>query len=308
MSTLALTTGTVSTFTSMSPVDQAVIGLLSRCKTLNTRREYTRDIKQFLTWCHREGVDPLTARRPQIELYVRQLQADPRGYAEATINRRVGTMRLFYLYATMDELIDRDPSLAVQRPQVDWRKQHRTHLTAVDFAAFLLAAKRESETCHAIMMLMGLAGLRVGEVCSLNIEHMTIDGGYETIRFIGKGNKAAVMRLEPPVARAVRTAIGHRVEGPMFLNHASNRITRSCVHRLVTKTAKAANVRDDISPHSLRRTCATTLIDLGESLYEVQNLLRHEDPKTTQRYDQKMGTRGGAAGGRIASFITTLAS
>jgi integrase/recombinase XerD len=308
MTTLLLAPGTIASITDRPLLDQAIIGLLSRCKTAGTLKEYTRDLAMFLDWCQRETIDPMTARRPMIELYVRQMQNDPRGYAEATINRRVGTMRLFFKYASMDELIDRDPSLAVDRPKVDWRKQHRTWLSAVEFASFLTAARSEGKTATAMTMTMGVAGLRVAEMCSLNVSSLTIEPGYETVRFIGKGNHAAVMRLEQPVARAIRECIGDREVGPIFVNQWGNRMDRAASARLIAKIAKAAGVREDITPHSLRRTVATTLLDLGESIYEVQGLLRHADPKTTARYDQKFDQRGGQASGRIASFVSTLAS
>jgi site-specific recombinase XerD len=178
----------------------------------------------------------------------------------------------------------------------------------VEFASFLTAARRDNPTTYALMMLMGVSGLRVSEACGLNAASMKVEDGYETIRFIGKGNKAAIMRLEQPVARAVHEAVAGRDVGPLLMNEWQNRMTRGCAARLVSKTATAAGVRSDITPHSLRRTCATILLDLGVSLYEVQALLRHEDPKTTMRYDVKEGQRGAQAGGRIATYMATVAS
>jgi integrase/recombinase XerD len=307
VNTLALPAASIGNFGQMDPLHQAVIGFLARYQTKpSTFKDYTRDLQVFLDWSRDNGVHPLQAVSGQLEMYVAYLQRT--GWAESTVSRSVMVMRGFFKRATRDRLITWDPAADIPIPKVDWRKQKRTHLGAVELAAFLKAATALGPLEHAVAQTLALTALRVGELTQLDVTSLRRDGGWEYVTFTGKGNKAAVLRLEPPVSEALHAYLGDRQMGPVFLNRAGNRMDRRQVAAVIRRICRAADLRTDITPHSLRRSAATALLDLGVAVSEVQALLRHESPTTTARYDQKAQQRGIIASSTIATHLTGLAS
>lgn len=126
-----------------------------------TLTAYRADLRCFWQWCAEHEIEPLAARRAHIELYIRALER--KGYAAATVRRRVSTVSGLFKYAVIDELITRDPTLAVERPRVNWEGQRRTVLHPLEFAAVLTSARKHSPTAHALVALLGMLGLRVSE-------------------------------------------------------------------------------------------------------------------------------------------------
>jgi integrase len=110
---------------------------------------------------------------------------------------------------------------------------------------------------HALACLLGLLGLRVAEACSIDIEALSTERGHRIVTVLGKGSKLAVIPLPPRVARAVDTAAGQRLSGPLLLTRAGNRMNRHAATRIVRRLAHSAGVTKHISPHSLRHSFIT---------------------------------------------------
>ena len=142
------------------PSDLAVAGFLARYRE-PTVSAYRRDLRCFWQWCADRDLAPLAAKRPHFELYLRDLER--RGYAPATISRRLSTVAGLFKYAVIDELVAANPAAAVTRPRVPWEGQRRTVPHPLEFAAVLSAARRHSDTAHALVALLGMLGLRVSE-------------------------------------------------------------------------------------------------------------------------------------------------
>lgn len=299
----ALAPSYVGHLAAMEPLELAVAGYLARY-TGSTFKDYRYDLSIYLDWCARNGLPPLQAKRPHLELYLRWLEQT--GWAEATRARRYGTVAGFYKYAAMDEIIDKDPTLAVTRPRVDWQRQRRTVLNDVQYAALLDQARRTSPTAHALVALLGLRGLRIAEATSLNIEEMGVRSGYDTVRFIGKGGKYAELSLPVPVMRAVRDCIGQRTDGPILTTRTGNRMDRSGARRLLIRLAKAAGIPSEISPHSLRRTFATSAFRQGIPAREIQQAMRHSNLNTTIRYDVRGDNPDRDAAHRLAGHLAGM--
>ncbi|MDQ3464234.1 MAG: site-specific integrase, partial [Actinomycetota bacterium] len=145
---------------------RALFSFLARYRG-DTLRAYQQDLKAYLTWCQQHELQPLQAQRPHLELYLRWMEQ--RNYAAATIGRRFATVAGFYRYAVIDGHLPVDPTLAVTRPSVSWEGQRRTVLHPLEFAALLTAARRDGPHSHALVALLGMIGLRVGEVCRINV-------------------------------------------------------------------------------------------------------------------------------------------
>lgn len=298
-------------FAGMDPLTFAVNAFLARYRGA-TLRAYREDLEVFLGWCRDVDLHPLQVLRPHLELYIRWMEqhcSEHTGqpWSSATIARRYGTVRVFFKYATIDELILKDPAVAVTPPKVRDKEQKRTHLTALEFGRLQAAAEEAGPRELALVHLLFTNALRISEACQLNIEDITVDRGYDTIHFVGKGGQPDTAPLCVPAMRAVRAAIGDRTSGPILVNHADRRMNRASATRMLRRVAASAKVTTDISPHSLRRSAATILLDIGTPLREVQMLLRHASPNTTIVYHLAEGNADRHASHRLASFISGIA-
>ncbi len=152
---------------------------------------------------------------------------------------------------------------------------------------------------------MGLSGLRVAEICSLRVESLSQDGGYDGLQFIGKGGKPADIMLPVPVMRAVRVVVDGRTTGPLLRNRAGNALTTLDARRMVNRIAKIAGCRH-ITPHGLRRTFCTAGLVSGVPMRDMQIAMRHADPRTTGLYDMAKNNKDRHASHRVASFLAGM--
>lgn len=288
---------------SRDPLELAIAGFLAGYKG-NTFRCYRTDLQTYLAWCAQHDLNPLEAKRPHIELYMRHNERQ--GWAESTMRRKYLVVRLFYKAAVQDDFLTKNPAEYAKPPVIHEESQRRTFLTPLEFAAFLQAARELGVMEHAVAALLGLCGLRVAEACVLDIESLGDEGGYDSLKFIGKGGKPADIPLPIPVMRAVRACIGDRTSGPLLLNKAGRRLDQRAAHRMVRRIAAHAKVNTDISPHSLRRTFCTSGLVSGVPMRDMQIAMRHSDPRTTGKYDMAKNNKDRHASHRVASFLAGM--
>lgn len=300
---IALPAIDVHTLERFDPLGLAVAGFLARYRG-STFKNYNTDLQHYLDWCDRNGLPPLQATRPHLELYVRWLEET--GWASSTVARRFGTVATFYKYAALDELVPKDPAVAVTRPRVRREEQRRTFLSPLEFARVLAAAREVGPQAHCLIALLGMCGLRIAEACSLDVTDLGYQDGHEVVRFIGKGSKPAVVPLPTPVLRAVREAIAGRDEGPILLNAWGRRLDRKAANRVIKNLAASAHVSVDISPHSFRRTFATSGLVSGIPIRDVQLAMRHASPNTTALYDMAAQSLDRNASHRVASYLAGM--
>ena len=270
-----------------------------------TLSSYRTDLRCFWQWCAEQNLEPLAARRAHIELYIRALER--KGYAAATVRRRLSTVSGLFKYAVIDELITRDPTLAVERPRVNWEGQRRTVLHPLEYAAVLTHARTHSPTAHALVALLGMLGLRVSEACALQISDLHYSGGYQIAHVLGKGSKPAEIPLPIPVLRAVQDAIGTRTDGPILATRTGRAMTRAGAARMLSGIARHAGVTTPISPHALRRTFCTAGLLSGVALRDMQHAMRHADARTTIRYDMARANLDRHAAHSVAAYLAGMA-
>lgn len=283
----------------------AVMGFLARYRGA-TLRAYSQDLQAFLRWCLERDLQPLQAGRPQLELYLRWMEQ--RGYAPTTIGRRFATVAGFYRYAVVDGHLAADPTLAVSRPKAPWEAQRRTVLHPLEFAALLTAARRDGPHSHALVSLLGMIGLRVGELCRLDVTDLRPQAGYELLHVFGKGSKPAVIPLPVPVLRAVRDAVDGRARGPLLLNTRGERFRVASAAARLRRLAAAAGISTDLTPHGLRRTFCTAGLIAGVPLRDMQYAMRHADSRTTMRYDMDRANLDRHAAHAVAAYLAGMAS
>lgn len=258
---------------------RAVLGFLARYGNPKTRGNYELDLRMFHAWCRQHDLlTMLAADSTHIQLYVRHLE--DRGLAASTVNRRVGTVRGLFRHAVRNDLVVKDPTLDVTTPKVDQEAQYRTWLSTLEFAALLKEARKDPRN-HAMVAALGLLGLRVSEMCSLDVESIHREIGEVYVTFIGKGTRHARMQLPFEVLQAFDTYRADRVIGPLFLTREGLRWTPADVRRVLTTLAKHTGIERRITPHGLRRTLARLLQERGVELGAIQQTMRHKDPRVT---------------------------
>ena len=301
-----MTQSTLSTLWEQpDPTQYAAMSYLARYRG-DTLRAYSQDLRYFLRWCAERGVEPLQAQRPHLELYLRWMEQQ--GLAPATIGRRFTTVAGFYRYAVIDGHCEKDPALAVTRPKVPWEGQRRTVLHPLEYAALLTQARRAGPGPHALVALLGMIGLRVGEAIAINVTDLRSQSGYELLTIMGKGAKPALIPLPVPVLRAVRDATAGRSSGPLLLNQHGDRLTRQSAAGQLTRLARDAGLTQHLSPHTLRRTFCTAGLISGVPLRDMQYAMRHADSRTTLRYDMARANLDRHAAHAVAAYLAGMSA
>jgi integrase/recombinase XerD len=267
-----------------------------------TLRAYAADLADFAAG---EGVagrwaeGPEAAREHLAARTRRGSSAAPGGgLAPTSLRRRAASIRGFYRFAYGDGLIDRDVAAHLDLPRQP-RLLPET-LTVAEVEALLDAAP--DLRARALAELLYAAGLRVSEALGLDLEDLSLDGGF--VRVIGKGDKERLVPVGDVALDWLGAWIGegrppllalHHVEpvrgGPLFLGDRGARLARQQAFAAVKAAARRAGLPDAVSPHTLRHSFATHLLEGGADLRIVQELLGHASISTTQLYTHVTGER-----------------
>ena len=254
--------------------------------TGNTLQSYQSDLFCFYRWCEAQEIDPLSIRRPQIDVYKKFLSEEKR-YADSTVYRRITCLRQFFEFAVEEDYIAKSPAKAVKARRPDWSQMPPIALSRDEFQKLVVAASPDAGDWAAICIL-GYLGLRVFELCSLNVEDcQQTQDGVRAVTFVGKGGVPATMPLTGELLAAVDAAIGGRTTGPLVVREDGTRHTRRSMQRVVARLGKAAGIDKPITPHTLRHTFVVMAIDAGVHPRAVQIAARHRDIATTMLYDRQ---------------------
>lgn len=214
------------------------------------------------------------------------------GYAKTTIARRLACLRSFFRYCRREKLIEANPAQALRTPRTG---RKLPHFLSTDQVTTLLEAPPANTPAglrdRAILEVFYSAGLRVAELVGLNLADWDADASV--LRVLGKGRKERIAPLGRYADKALRDWVAVRAPNPnstaderdaMFLNRFGGRLTTRSVARLLDKHLKKVGLSSKTSPHTLRHTFATHLLDGGADLRSVQELLGHKSLTTTQIY------------------------
>jgi site-specific recombinase XerD len=234
----------------------AVAAYLARFK--GSSREHTESgLRCYLAWCAGRGLDPLAAKRPHLELYIRWMQ-EIRRFKPSTVSRRFSVVAGFYQTSVLDTLLEHSPAEHVRRPAVP-AESPTLGFTHLQFEALLTAARESPDPCDlALVAMLGLLGLRIFEATSANIADLGDEHGHRVLRVCGKGSKV----------------------------RRGTRMDRHAATRRLRRLAGSVGLRTRVHPHMLRHIFVTTMLDAGVDLRDVQIAARHADPRTTMRYDR----------------------
>lgn len=277
----------------------AVAGWLAGFKP-TTRASYTQAIDQWLAWCGQMGTAALAVERAHVDLWARHLEENRR-LAPATVMHRLCVIRSFYRYCEDEDLVVRSPASRVRLPRQN--RESSTHgMTRAEITRFLVASER-NPTQHAMICLLTLNGLRISEACSINVDDLSFEYGHRTVRVARKGGELQTLPLSPKTARALDTAIGERTSGPLLLTAANTRMTRFNAGKIVARLGRRAGLPYRVHPHMLRHSFATTALDAGVPLHDVQDSMNHADPRTTMRYHRHRHSLDRNATHLVSAFL-----
>lgn len=268
------------------------------------------DLQQFLGFCRHTGgpraSGPLGAKARHVQRFLASLNEDldaaehavvrqwrPRRqrYARSSIARKASTLRSFYAYVQRRGMREDNPALLLITPKRAAKLPKVLRRSQVDALVEVAGDDPISMRDHAILELLYGAGLRVGELCALDLD--AVDTARRRVRVLGKGSKERIVPFGEPAAHAIRTYVsdgrprlarGDAGAQALFLNTRGNRMGQRDVRTLVTRYASGAAPGSRPSPHTLRHSYATHLLEGGADLRSVQELLGHSDLRTTQIY------------------------
>jgi integrase/recombinase XerD len=254
---------------------------------------YTSDLAQFAEFLENRKQNLTGARRQDVREFLQELFSN--SLDGRSVGRKLSAIRHLYRHLLLDGKIEKDPTLNIDSPR-QWKVLPKS-LSRDEVGAMLAEAPPRNETARqqalalrdrAMLELLYAAGVRVSEVADARLEDLKLEMGYILVR--GKGDKERMVPLGVPAQQAMQQYLKHGREAMakkrssplLFLGTGGRRLTRQRVWQLVGKAGLASGRH--ASPHMLRHSCATHMVENGADLRTVQTILGHSDISTTQIY------------------------
>ncbi len=249
----------------------------------HTITNYSVDLQSFFNFfkdTEIEKIDYLEIRR-----YLAFLSE--KDFSKSTISRKLASLRSFFKFLTRENLVKENPAVNIATPKKD--KKLPIYLEEQEISNLLEAPSKNTKIekrDKSILELLYSSGIRVSELVGLNIEDVDFLG--EVLKVRGKGKKERMVPVGSKALDAMKDYINKRDDqselGALFLNKGKTRLTDRSVRRIVLKYARRISLAKEISPHVLRHSFATHMLDRGADLRSVQELLGHQNLSTTQIY------------------------
>lgn len=257
----------------------------------NTVDGYLRDLNEFSDFIGNAEINTIDSHR--IRSYVYQLNNRNKA---STVARKLSALRTFFRFMVRNRIIIQDPSQAISMPR---QVRNIPVFLSVDEVFSLLEEPRAGDAFaardQAVLELLYSTGMRVAELVSCNLNQLDFDSGM--VRVTGKGRKERFVPMGRPAMEAMQAYFPQRAQlltglksgrpedrQAVFLNSRGGRLTVRSVERLVGMYARRAGITARVTPHALRHSFATHLLEMGADLRSVQELLGHVSLSTTQRY------------------------
>lgn len=262
---------------------------LERGLSENTRLSYIADADRLATWLDEVGSDLYSADLEQLEGFIIELH--DLGIAPRSQARIISGIKSLYRYMKTENLIENNPTLLLESPRLG---RHLPDILTVgeidDMVAAVDMTKAEGQRNRAIIEALYGCGMRVSELCQLTIDSINFNEGFLIVT--GKGNKQRLVPMSQTSIDEIKQWMVQRSEinikrgeeGILFVSRRGRRLTRVMVFYIVRSLAEAAGVVKSISPHTLRHSFATHLLEGGANLRAIQQMLGHESISTTELY------------------------
>ncbi|MFA5975635.1 MAG: site-specific tyrosine recombinase XerD [Elusimicrobiota bacterium] len=247
---------------------------------------YQADLRSFLRHLTQAGKEPLHVTRNDLTDYLWQRKS--KGVKASSLARYIASLRAFYRFLISDELIPKDPAALLQTPR---KPEHLPRYLTIDEVSRLMTSVHGSDPkairLRAMLELMYAAGLRVSELVNMTLDQIDLSVSY--VRVFGKGGKERIVPIGERARLAVQGYLGHRPETPasvktLFVSNHKRAMSAVQFWRLIRQAARAAGILQPVSPHTLRHSFASHLVQNGADLRVVQEMLGHASIATTQIY------------------------
>lgn len=262
---------------------------LERGLSENTRICYMTDFDRLNNWLNDIGRDIVTATADNIQGFIvdlHQIGINPRSQA-----RIISGLKSLYRYLKLENIIDSNPTILLETPHIGRKLPEVLSIDEIDAMVNAIdMRKAEGQRNRAIIETLYGCGLRVSELCDLRIDNINFDEGL--LMVIGKGDKQRLVPMSEVSLEQIRLWFDDRSrlnikrgqESYVFLNRRGSRLTRMMIFYIVRDLAAMAGIRKTISPHTLRHSFATHLLEGGANLRAIQQMLGHESISTTEIY------------------------
>lgn len=265
----------------------------------NTIISYERDLKSYTKFL--KNIEQMTSlndvQRTQIIHFLGFLKEQ--GKSSKTMARHVASIRAFHQFLLREKVVDQDPSVHIESPQLEKKLPKVLNLQEVEtLLESPVIDNHFGLRDKAMLELLYATGIRVSELIGLNVGDIHITMGF--VRCVGKGNKERII----PIGKAAANALNHYLQDgrkhfvslkhpdeAFFLNHHGSRLTRQGFWKILKRLAREAGIEKELTPHTLRHSFATHLLENGADLRAVQEMLGHADISTTQIYTHVTKTR-----------------
>ena len=256
----------------------------------HTMDAYKRDINQYLMYLGDLDLQNLSdVKSTHVRDYLRVLNDG--GMAPASISRIISSIRTYYRFLSSENILNENPVLLINNPKLP--KKLPDVLSEKEISLIINAIQESSQFYQrdkAIIEMLYSCGIRVTELCNLEMSNLFID--EDLIRVMGKGNKERLLPLGVRSKKYVNEYIKHSRNSHIkksgssfvFLSRNGNQLTRAMINIILNKWTQVSGLKKSVSPHKLRHSFATHLLEGGADLRFVQALLGHSDISTTQIY------------------------
>ena len=256
----------------------------------HTMDAYNRDINQYLMYLGDLDLQNLSdVKSTHVRDYIRVLNDG--GMAPASISRIISSIRTYYRFLSSENILNENPVLLINNPKLP--KKLPDVLSEKEISLIINAIQESSKFYQrdkAIIEMLYSCGIRVTELCNLEMSNLFID--EDLIRVMGKGNKERLLPLGVRSKKYVSEYIKHSRNSHIkksgssfvFVSRNGNQLTRAMINIILNKWTQVSGLKKSVSPHKLRHSFATHLLEGGSDLRFVQALLGHSDISTTQIY------------------------
>ncbi len=256
----------------------------------NTIDAYNRDLKSYIFYLRTKNITNIDhTNRTTIVSYLLLMQK--KGKASSSISRACASIKSFYHFLFRERIIHKDPTANLDTPKLEHRLPKVLTVTEVEM---LLCQPDMTNPLgirdRSMLELLYATGMRVSELISISMEDINLEMGF--LRCIGKGSKErivpvgsiAIEYLEHYILNARKKILDDKESEILFLNRRGDALTRQGFWKIIKKYSKQAGINKKITPHTLRHSFATHLLENGADLRSVQEMLGHADISTTQIY------------------------
>jgi integrase/recombinase XerC len=266
-------------------IDRYLEELIRRKFSDCTVKSYKTDLEEFGSFLQKNGKNDFSLiDRKDIRGFMGELLSY--GYKKTSVSRKLSAVKSFCKFLVRNKILKRNPSLSVKTPKID--KPIPSFLSEEEIGEMLDFSPLDTELDirnRAILELLYATGIRASELVGLDISMFDVNN--RLLRVYGKGKKERIL----PVARTAYETLNRYIsevrgyrEGPLFLSKSGRRLTQRDLQRIVKKAIIKVATLHQMSPHTMRHTFATHLLNRGANLRAVQELLGHESLSTTQIY------------------------